>query len=248
MKTVADSMMRRFSEHKPVGNPKMLALGHRAVTEARTVYPHTIRTPGAYDWVLKSGHNSRKIGAKVTKGAWAGMPIYTLTLEERATCPRTCGEWQSCMGNKMNWALRYEHGPALEDAIYAHLKVLEREHPHGFVVRLHVLGDFYSIEYVRLWLRWLDEFTGLRVFGYTAWPIDTEIGAALADAARTQWHRFAVRQSGSPEPVRTSVTIAHEALAPAGAVVCPAQTGKTDCCGTCALCWSTTKPIAFVRH
>ena len=33
-----------------------------------------------------------------------------------------------------------------------------------------------------------------------------------------------------------------------GSIVCPAQTGKTQCCATCALCWTTKKNIAFLRH
>jgi hypothetical protein len=28
----------------------------------------------------------------------------------------------------------------------------------------------------------------------------------------------------------------------------PAQTGKTDCCATCALCWHSDRTIAFLRH
>jgi len=31
-------------------------------------------------------------------------------------------------------------------------------------------------------------------------------------------------------------------------IQCPEQTGKTQSCMTCALCWSTTKPIAFKEH
>ena len=32
-----------------------------------------------------------------------------------------------------------------------------------------MLGDFYSLDYARTWADWLDEFTGLHVFGYTAY-------------------------------------------------------------------------------
>lgn len=31
-------------------------------------------------------------------------------------------------------------------------------------------------------------------------------------------------------------------------VLCPVQTGKTDCCGTCGLCWTMSRPVEFVRH
>ena len=32
------------------------------------------------------------------------------------------------------------------------------------------------------------------------------------------------------------------------AIVCPEQTGATRACATCALCWGTTRNIAFVEH
>ena len=39
---------------------------------------------------LKWGHNSAKVGGRAIRGRWKNLPIYTLTLEERATCPRSC--------------------------------------------------------------------------------------------------------------------------------------------------------------
>ena len=32
------------------------------------------------------------------------------------------------------------------------------------------------------------------------------------------------------------------------AILCPAQTGATDCCATCALCWQSLRSIAFRPH
>lgn len=246
---VAPHVMRRFLTHKPPGNPKSLRPGHQAVTGAHTQYPMTVRDPKG-EFVLKSGQNSRKIGAMVTKGKWARMPIYTLTLEERATCPVSCGEWMSCFGNKMHYARRYRHGPGLIRALRDQLEMLEALHPRGFVVRLHVLGDFFSPEYAEQWITWLNEFPALRVFGYTAHAPESEIGRVLDAASKCRWDRFAVRFSGSSAPERSTTVVAHEAVAPASAIVCPAQTvaGADKCCGSCTLCWATTKPIAFVRH
>ena len=58
---------------------------HSALTEARTLFPTRVFDSADADHVLVSGHNNAKIGAFVTKGPWAGMSIYTLTMEERAT-------------------------------------------------------------------------------------------------------------------------------------------------------------------
>jgi hypothetical protein len=126
--------------------------------------------------VLKDGHQSRKIGKAVTKGPRRGWPIFTLTLEERATCPRTCKAWGFCYGNNMQAAERIVAGERLEAALGLELLALQRQHPGGFMVRLHVLGDFYSEDYVRFWTSALDRFPALHVFGFTARLPGTPIG------------------------------------------------------------------------
>ena len=67
----------------------MPAFDHPAITSGHTIFPSTVQT-GRAQWALKSGTNSRKIGGVVLKGRWRGFAIYTLTLEERSTCPTTC--------------------------------------------------------------------------------------------------------------------------------------------------------------
>ena len=107
-----------------------------------------MREPGrgaADQWCLKSGENSAKIGGLIVKGRWRGFPVYTLTLEERATCPRTCHHWRSCFGNGTHLADRIAAGANLEWRLEREVALLDIDHPRGFVVRLHVLGDFYSV-------------------------------------------------------------------------------------------------------
>ena len=41
-----------------------------------------------------------------------------------------------------------------------------------YAIRLHVLGDFYSVEYVEFWNQMLDRFSNIKIFGYTAHAID----------------------------------------------------------------------------
>lgn len=213
-----------------------------------TIFASHVVAPRQDRPVLKPGKHSNKLGTRVSKGAWAGMPIYSLTLEERATCPTSCEQWRTCYGNNLGWAVRWKHGPALVEQLEFELSVLQARRPDGFVVRLHILGDFYSVAYVRAWERWLAQFPALRVFGYTAWPDTSPIGRAVAEIREQQWDRFAVRTSGAPTGPRTFV-IERLSDAPAGTIVCPAQTGKSQACATCALCWAARdKPIAFLRH
>jgi len=218
---------------------------HPAIVDGRTIFSASVRDPDG-EPVLKSGMNNRKIGREVRKGRWAGMPIYTLTLEERATCPASCAFWRNCYGNKMNWARRFRHGGPLEEAIESELRALQRRFPRGFVVRLHVLGDFFSADYAYGWLAWLQMFPALRVFGFTAWPRNSAIGDAVRVVTRLEPDRFWVRVSGG-EGMRSTVTV-QRGQVPADAVLCPFETGQTDTCGTCGLCWTTSKRIAFLEQ
>lgn len=168
------------------------------------------------------------------------MPIYYLSLEERATCPRTCFHWRDCYGNKMRLAKRYVDGQDLRKAIARQLLDLSLRHPGGFVVRLHNLGDFQSIDYALWWLALLDQFPLMRIFGYTAHELGTPIGDLLWSASEHRWDRFAMRFSAGTPPERGAL---HDQ-----GIVCPNITGKTQCCGTCGLCWQTKRNIAFPSH
>ncbi len=205
-----------------------------ATSEAGTVFPGKVRDPGAR--VLAAGYDSAKLGRKVVKKAWRGMPIYYLTLEERATCPKSCAHWTNCYGNSMHMAVRFRHGPALEAAVGRDLDALAMAHPQGFVVRL-MLGDFYSVAYVRLWREWLARCNG---FGYTAWPRESEIDYAVYATTVAFRDRFAVRRSGASAARLAARTIGYlpERARQADGIVCPHQLGLTANCGTCGLCWS----------
>jgi hypothetical protein len=156
-----------------------------------------------------------------------------------ATEIRCIGQIDICMD--LLWSGNSE--PSL-----AHFKSQE-QHPRGFVVRLHVLGDFYSVDYVNQWYRWLTLFPALHIFGYTSWQPSTPIGARIAMLAAHRWARFAVRTSDGPMLERATRTIS-DAQSPLkeDAIVCPAQTNQTECCGTCGLCWGTQRNIAFLVH
>lgn len=244
------SSQRRFTDHPGIGKPWTLDRNHGAVRQMRTRYPRRVTDPTSYRPVLKDGHNNRKIGRRVARGRWAGMNIYTLTLEERATCPASCKHLTDCFGNKMNWSPRYRHGPELEEKLDAELHTLATLNPNGFVVRLHVLGDFYSVEYVARWVQWLIEIPELRVYGYTAWPPDSPIGRAIGLMARSHWDRFSVRFSNAGLAEMSTTTVYD--VTPRGktelGIVCPGQTDETECCATCALCWQTKDNIVFLAH
>jgi len=246
---------RRFESHFPADpeNVHGLADDHPALGEARTLFPTAVVEAMAAPRLLVSGANHRKLGDLVTKGPWAGMPIYALVLEERATCPTSCHHWSTCYGNSMPFARRHRHGPDLEAGLAQEMEAFAKEHPAGFVVRLHILGDFYSAYYVDFWATLMMTIPPLRVFGYSAWPRDSEIGARVAALNERYPARWAIRFSAPDSHPGGATTLWRKpeaAVVPEG-IVCPAQTGATECCGTCGLCWAPAakdKTIVFVAH
>lgn len=241
-----DSTLRRHPTVPLGGRSVTIGPLHPAYQSGRSIFPSRIFDPSEVKRVLKTGHQNRKIGKYVTKGPRRGWPIYMLTLEERATCPRTCAAWGFCYGNQSQAAERIVAGPELEAALATELASLQRLHPGGFMVRLHVLGDFYSEDYVRFWTLALDRFPALHVFGFTARLPGASIGDLLWALADEQWDRFAVRFSGLNSPQKASALQMDEGSG--GAIPCPAQTGKTECCASCQLCWNSTRSISFARH
>lgn len=206
------------------------------------------RAPGP--GLLVSGHSNVKIGRDVRKGWARGYWIYTLTLEERATCPRACHHWATCYGNNMPYARRVDHRDRrkLQAAIRADVeRLLAVRGRRGVMVRLHALGDFFAPAYVRFWSALLDEFPRLAAYGYTAWRPETLIGREVAIAKARHGRRFAIRWSNGNAEADCAVPI-RAVDEQVNAIVCPEQTGATRACATCALCWGTTRNIAFVEH
>jgi hypothetical protein len=226
--------------------PVTLSALHPAHRSGRSLFPSRVFDPDEVARVLKDGHQSRKIGKTVTKGPRRGWPIFTLTLEERATCPRTCKAWSFCYGNSMQAAERIVAGEQLIGGLWPRIGGLQGQHPGGFMVRLHVLGDFYSEDYVRFWTSALEQFPALHVFGFTARLPGTPSATCCSTLASSQWSRFAVRFSGMVGPMLGSILQGDDGTDQA--VPCPAQTGAAECCAACALCWHSQRSISFARH
>jgi hypothetical protein len=244
---------RRWAKRSSEGrSAKLLPENHPAATESRTVYPTTRRDVSPDTRVLKSGANNSKIGGKILKGHWKNFPIYMLTLEERATCPQACGNWLSCYGDKLHLAHRMKHGLDLELQLEQEVAAHAEEHRQGFAVRLHVLGDFYSVEYVELWRHLLKRHPALHIWGYTArWNVKKDpMAAALVALVKDQPDRFKMRFSDAPDSFElpATKTVQRRQAAADDAIVCPEQVGKTESCSTCGFCWQSTKRVGFVQH
>ncbi|QBF32161.1 hypothetical protein [Thalassococcus sp. S3] len=219
-----------------------------------TVFPSRIAQVKEGKAVLKDGSHNSKIGGDVLVGRLKGARIFTLTLEERATCPSSCAHWRTCYGNAMPHSTRWVHGPALEDRL--RVEVAEACAKHALVlIRLHILGDFYSTGYVDLWRELLVAHPNLTVFGFTAWPENTEIGAAIVDARDRFPLRFMIRRSGRTGRWGSfTIDFPTEEKRLGDAIVCPEQREAISAperkrhCGNCSICWASDAPIVFITH
>ena len=233
-----------------------------AANAGKTLFQYRVKKAdrslmGKTELLIKKSTND-KLGKKVKKGYYKGFPIYTLTLEERATCPRSCVHWLDCYGNNMRYAYRYEAGSALEAMLEVELAELQRKHPKGFLVRLHILGDFYSVSYVAKWASWLGKFPALHVYGYTANQpsatdkLERSIGQAILSLRENANGRFAIRFSGNFDDNFSANSFddirSKEALERKEAILCPEQTKQVNSCADCALCWVAQKPVIFQTH
>lgn len=251
----SDGHQRRFVGATGRRHRTRISPEGRAAKEGLTIFQKRVVDANLTKHILVEGVNNRKIGRAVKKGIWKGMPIFTLTLQERKTCPSTCPQWLSCYGNSMNWAIRIREDGDFAIHLTSELLRLQARFPGGFVVRLHVLGDFFSLEYVNFWRLALDELPALHVFGFTAWPLDTPIGGALWDIVRDRWDRFAIRFSNRGSLIAASEVVEEEA--DAQGIICPAEKDENRSCGTCGMCWASKKGarlvpavplISFPRH
>jgi len=122
------------------------------------------------------------------------------------------------------------------------------KHKDGVTIRLHVLGDFYSCEYVNFWERMLYTFPKLTLFGYTANMRNTKIGAAIWLMNIRYSDRCVIRYSSSQDSEELGEWFAAEESFEGKYFDCPEQKGKVKDCASCGLCWTTNKTVRFATH
>jgi len=221
-----------------------LSHDHKAIQNMTTLYQKNVFNPKTYKFNILKPSKNKKLGKKITKGRWKGMKFYTLALVERETCDPNCEHLEDCYGNNMPFAHRFIANKWLLIRMKPELDDLDRKHPLGYVIRLHILGDFYSVEYVQWWGEQLDNRPALKIYGYSRCHPGDPIGDAIKGLRDKHPDRFKIRFSNLlDDPLSAN----SETLTDKG-ITCPVQLEKTPSCGTCGLCWATPKPIRFLSH
>ena len=228
-----------------------------------TLFPKTVKQWrfGNKERIFKDGAWNAKIGGNVSVGDLKGAYIYTLSLEERATCPRSCNHWTTCYGNAMHRAVRWEYDAYLRMGMADEIRELCLRHD-TVLIRLHVLGDFPDARAVQFWEDQLRLWPNLHCFGFTAHKPDTSVGRKIVQLRRkykqdrkVRRSRFAIRHSGT-SGMWGSITLDYPTVRKrlGDGIVCPEQIDadihpdKQTHCGSCAVCWQTPMMVAFREH
>ena len=221
-----------------------LSSTHPAIVNSQTMYRKNVHDAGNYAHAVIKASTNIKLGKKVTKGHLRGAKIFTLTLEERATCDSECEHWLDCYGNNMPFGHRFEANDALMVSIERDLDKLDAK-GKPYLVRLHILGDFFNLKYVLFWKKQLKNRELLNIYGYTRNHPNKPLGYALKLLRKQYGERFAIRFSNYPDDPMSAQS---KDLSTNG-VDCPEQLGLAESCGDCALCWSMPKkPVIFYDH
>lgn len=226
----------------------------QAIALGVSMYEKTLTRPMDAARLLRPASDNAKLGGSTRKtwriGPFKNRPLYSLTLEERATCPATCPALTDCYGNNMPFAKRVDVSAdpmGFLRRLELELAQLARKHPEGFSIRLHVLGDFYSVEYVRFWQRALERFPRLGIYGYTHTTGD--IADAIDDVFARYPGRFSILRSDDPTPGIRPMALRETMPESASLPVCPEQTGKAASCLDCGLCTlPNVRGVKFLSH
>lgn len=194
-----------------------------------------------------------------------GKGVYTTSLEAGASCGGA-SDWctihcyakaiQSRRPNVLaSWGgnlqlLREDPG-----AYEATMRLELAKRKAGDVVRVHVSGDFDSLEHLRLWVRIARDLPELTFYAYTRSWNDPNIGPEAFDELRSlpNFHLWASTDETMPAAPgwREARIFEHESDArEAGYAVCPEQVGRKPSCSACGLCWKAGDKfkLAFVTH
>jgi hypothetical protein len=131
------------------------------------------------------------------------------------------------------------------------IQELLNKHAEGIVIRLHVLGDFMTVDYVEFWEKMLFDFPKLSLFGYTGREETSDIGKAIWLMNTRYTDRCTIRFSRSKEfssGHNASNLFAAEESFTGKHFDCPEQTGRLKDCASCGLCWSVVKTVRFATH
>jgi len=217
-----------------------------------TIYKKNIFELNEYKFKIIKDSKNIKLGKKVTKGMYNNYKLKTVTLIERETCPTDCVHWGNCYGNNMPFAHRINHEDQnlLQKRIYNELLKSSNQ---LLLIRLHVLGDFFNVKYVKFWSIMLNTFKNIAVYGYTANNINSKIELSRDIAKEIIKLNYSKHSHirFSNDLTNSFSANSYDIVKPVKgeSILCPVQENKTANCGSCGLCWNQkNQSIIFKTH
>jgi hypothetical protein len=217
-----------------------------------TIYKKNIHDLDEYKFKIIKDSKNVKLGKKVIKGMYNNYKLKTVTLIERETCPADCIHWGDCYGNNMPFAHRisHENQNLLQKRIYNELLNSTNQ---LLLIRLHVLGDFFNVKYVKFWSIMLNTFKNIAVYGYTANNINSKIELSrdiAKEIIKLNYSKHShIRFSNDLKNPFSANSYDIVKPVKGESILCPVQENKTANCGTCGLCWNQkTQSIIFKTH
>ena len=217
-----------------------------------TIYKKNIHDLNEYKFKTIKDSTNIKLGKKVIKGMYNNYKLKTVTLIERETCPSDCIHWSDCYGNNMPFAHRMKHNDQnlLQKKIYNELLNSTNQ---LLLIRLHVLGDFFNVKYVKFWSIMLNTFKNIAIYGYTANNINSKIELSRDIAQEIIKLNYSKHSHirFSNDLTNSFSANSYDVVKPVKgkSILCPVQENKTANCGTCGLCWNQkSQSIIFKTH
>ena len=217
-----------------------------------TIYKKNIHDLDEYKFKIIKDSKNIKLGKKVIKGMYNNYKLKTVTLIERETCPADCVHWEDCYGNNMPFAHRisHENQNLLQKRIYNELLNSTNQ---LLLIRLHVLGDFFNVKYVKFWSIMLNTFKNIAIYGYTANNINSKIELSrdiAKEIIKLNYSKHShIRFSNDLNNPFSANSYDIVKPVKGESILCPVQENKTANCGTCGLCWNqNSQSIIFKTH
>ena len=121
------------------------------------------------------------------------------------------------------------------------------------LIRLHILGDFFSVKYVKFWRKMLNTFDNIALYGYTANNIKSIYSDSRAIAKEiiklNKNDNCHIRFSNDLNAAFSANSYDIVKPVKGVSILCPVQENKTANCGTCGLCWNQKEQqIIFKTH
>ena len=209
---------------KPVELLSLSELAREISSRLKSSQSGNVKLGIVYTWSLLAVHTCP------WRTAACEGPCYARKMQARGDRQTTWLAWYRC------WKLSLH--PLFGEALKLSLMTL----PEG-LLRIHVSGDFYSVQYLRDWLDALELSPHLKPFAFTRSWRGQDFLAVLAEYGWPKWVLASTDADTGPAPSQMRVAAMSDVTkasvlkgAKAPKLACPEQTTVQDTCSSCGRC------------